>query len=71
MLQHLGRLRPLQDAVLAEAEEAFKDVLGDREADDELLPWEERAVEEARKALGGQEPTVSGALLSLGRSYIV
>lgn len=44
-------LRVLEDAVLAEREEGLEEVLADREAHDELLPREERAVEEAREAL--------------------
>jgi hypothetical protein len=51
VLQHLGRLRLLQDSVLAEAEESFEDVLPDGEADNQLLPRKQRAVEEPRKAL--------------------
>jgi hypothetical protein len=41
----------LEDAVLTESEERFEEVLAYGEAHDELLPWEERAVEEAREAL--------------------
>ena len=48
-----GRLRALQDAVLAHGEEGLEDVVADREAHDELLPWEERAVEEPRETLLG------------------
>lgn len=41
----------LEDAVLAEGEERLEDVLTDVEADDQLLPREEGAVEEPCKAL--------------------
>jgi hypothetical protein len=41
----------LEDAVLTESEERFEEVLAYGEAHDELLPWEERAIEEAREAL--------------------
>ena len=41
----------LEDAVLADGEERLEEVLADREAHDEALPWEERAIEEAREAL--------------------
>lgn len=53
VLQDLGRLGALQHAELAQAEETLEEVLGDREPDDQLLPGEERAVEEARKSLCG------------------
>lgn len=51
VLQNRGRLCLAENAVLAEAKEALKDVLRDRETNDELLPWEQRAVEDPRKAL--------------------
>lgn len=51
LLENLWGLGLLQDLVLAEREEAFEEVLGDGEADDELLPWEERPVEETGEAL--------------------
>lgn len=41
----------LKNAVLTESEERFEEVLADVEADDELLPGEQRPVEEPRKAL--------------------
>jgi hypothetical protein len=41
----------LEDAVLAQGEERFEDVLADGEAENELLPGEERAVEGPREAL--------------------
>lgn len=46
-----GRASFLEDAVLTESEERFEEVLAYGEAHDELLPWEERAIEEAREAL--------------------
>jgi len=51
VFQHLGRLGLLQDSVLAVAEKRFENVLADGEADDQLLPREQRAVEEPREAL--------------------
>jgi hypothetical protein len=45
ILKDLWRLQLLQYLVLAEAKEAFEEVLGNREADDELLPWKEWPVE--------------------------
>jgi hypothetical protein len=51
VFENRGRPRLAKDAVLAEAKEAFKNVLRDRETNDELLPWEQRAVEEPREAL--------------------
>jgi hypothetical protein len=51
VFQHLGRFRLLQDAVLAEAKEGLKEVLADGEANDQLLPREQRAVQEPREAL--------------------
>lgn len=44
MLENCGGFRLLQDAILSDTEEAFEDVLGDGEANDELLPGEQRAV---------------------------
>jgi hypothetical protein len=49
--ENLGRAGVLQDLVLAEREKRFEDILGEREAKDELLPWEEGPIEDARKAL--------------------
>lgn len=49
-----GRLGLLQDSILAEGEEGFEEILADGEAEDELLPREERAVQEAGEALLGQ-----------------
>lgn len=46
--EHSGGSCLLEDTVLAKREEGFEEVLADGEADDELLPGEERAVEEAR-----------------------
>lgn len=46
-----GRLGRLEDTVLAEGEEGFEDELAQGEAQDEPLPWEQRAVEELRQAL--------------------
>jgi hypothetical protein len=42
----------LQDFVLTEQQPVFERELGEREAEDELLPWKERPVEPASKALG-------------------
>ena len=41
----------LEDLVLAEREEAFEDILADREAKDELLPREAWSVKECCKPL--------------------
>lgn len=41
----------LEDAILTESEKRFEEVLAYGEAHDELLPWEERSIEEAREAL--------------------
>jgi hypothetical protein len=49
--ENLWRAGVLQDLVLAEREKRFEDILGEREAKDELLPWEEWPIEDARKAL--------------------
>lgn len=46
-----GRLGRLEDTVLAEREEGLEEELADGEAQDQALPWEERAVEELRQAL--------------------
>ena len=51
VLEGLGGSRLLEDLVLAEGEEAFEDVLADREAEDELLPWEAWWVKEYCKSL--------------------
>lgn len=51
VLEHRGGLRFAENAVLAEAKEAFEEELADREANDELLPRKQRAIEEAREAL--------------------
>ena len=40
-----------EDAVLAQREEGFEDVLANAETEDELLPWEAGAVEEDGEAL--------------------
>lgn len=50
-LENFRRLRLLQDFVLTEGEEAFQDILAEREADENRLPWEEWAVEETRELL--------------------
>lgn len=46
-----GGLGRLEDTVLAKGEEGFEDELAQGEAQDEPLPWEQRAVEELRQAL--------------------
>lgn len=56
-----GGTRLLENAILAEGEEGLEEVLADREAHDEALPWEERAIEEAREALLG-----GGTWLAIG-----
>lgn len=56
-----GGLGGLEDTVLAEGEERFEDVLANGEAKDELLPREERAVEDLRKALLGQQSVIGQA----------
>lgn len=48
IFQDLGGLKLLENLVLAEAEETLEEVLGDGEADDELLPWEEGPVKSLR-----------------------
>ena len=53
LLEHLGDLGALEDAVLAEGEEGLEKVVADGEADDELLPGEERTVKGPREALRG------------------
>jgi hypothetical protein len=46
-----GWLRALEDAVLADVEEGFEKVVTDREAHQQLLPGEERAVQGLGEAL--------------------
>lgn len=46
-----GGFGQLEDTVLAVVEQRFEDVLADGEAQDEPLPWEQRAIEELRQAL--------------------
>lgn len=41
----------MQYAVLPKSQEGFEKVLTDREAQDQLLPWEERSIEKPCKAL--------------------
>jgi len=53
-LKHLGWLRLLENAVLAEAQEALKEELGDREADDQPLPRKEGSVEDPSESLESQ-----------------
>lgn len=53
LLEHGGHLLALEDAVLTEGEERLEEEVADGEADDELLPGEERAVEGLREALRG------------------
>ena len=49
--ENLGRGLGLKNAILTEGEEGLEEVLADVEADDELLPREQRAVEEPSEAL--------------------
>lgn len=51
IFQDLGRLRMLQDLVLPERQESFQNVLAQRKSNQDGLPWEEWAVQEARKLL--------------------
>lgn len=51
MLQHLGRLPPLQHAVLSPSQETLEEILSDGEANDQLLPWEQWPVEEPSETL--------------------
>jgi hypothetical protein len=51
LVQRLGDSRALQNAVLAEEQPVLERKLGEREADDQLLPREERPVEPASQAL--------------------
>ena len=51
ILENLRGRGLLQDLVLSEGEEAFEEVLAPREANDQTLPREEGAVEEASKTL--------------------
>lgn len=51
LLQNLWWLGLLQNLILAQRQETFEEILGDRETDDELLPREERPVKEASEAL--------------------
>lgn len=53
LLEDGGDLLALEDAVLAEGEERLEEPVADGEADDELLPGEERAVEGLGEALRG------------------
>lgn len=49
--ENLWWLGLLQNLVLAEREKAFEDILGEGEADDELLPREQGPVQDACKTL--------------------
>lgn len=51
LFEDLWRLGFLKDLVLAEGQEAFEEILSDRESNNKLLPREERPVEETREAL--------------------
>jgi hypothetical protein len=51
LVQRLGDSRALQNAVLAEEQPVLERELGEGEADDQLLPREERPVEPASQAL--------------------
>lgn len=44
-------LLPLQDLVLTEGKKGFKQILREREADNQTFPWELRSVQEASEAL--------------------
>lgn len=46
-----GGFGQLEDTVLAVVEQRFEDILADGEAQNEPLPWEQRAIEELRQAL--------------------
>lgn len=46
LLENLRGLRFLQNLVLAKRQEFLETILGDGETDDELLPREERSVQE-------------------------
>ena len=59
MLQHLGDLRLLEDLILTITEDTFDEIVGERETDDQLLPGEERPVEEPRETLSVGECHVS------------
>ena len=52
LFQNLWWLRLLQDLVLTKGEETLEEVLRNRKADDQLLPREERPVQEPGQALG-------------------
>ena len=51
LLKSFGDCLLLQHAVLAEEQPVFERKFGEGEADDELLPWEERPVEPAGQTL--------------------
>ena len=51
LVQRLGHSRALQNAVLAEEQPVLERELGEGEADNQLLPREERPVEPASQAL--------------------
>jgi hypothetical protein len=49
--KNLGGLGLLKDTILTKSKEGLEEVLADIETDDQLLPREQRAVEEPCKAL--------------------
>lgn len=51
LVQRLGDRRALENAVLAEEQPVLEREFSEREADDQLLPREERPVEPASQAL--------------------
>ena len=51
LIQRLGDDGALQNAVLAEQQPVFQSEFSEREADDQLLPREERPVQPAGQAL--------------------
>ena len=55
----------LQHLVLAEGEIALKGVLGEGEAQDELLPWKQWPVQGAGEALNYVSPVLSYKLCSI------
>lgn len=51
LLERFGNCLLLEHLVLAEQKPVLEREFSEREAEDELLPWEERAVEPASQAL--------------------
>ena len=52
ILQYLRWFRLLQDLVLSQGKKTFESILGERKANNKLLPWKQWTVEETGKALG-------------------